>query len=75
LLTWLLKILERQGRMDIGLQHFGSRVSPPLKRGMTAAAFQSLGISDDTKERLNRLLIGVATMEVDNNQKEMVQIV
>ena len=23
-------------------------VSPPLKRGMTAAAFQSLGISDDT---------------------------
>ena len=28
---------------------FGSRVSPPLKRGMTGAAFQSLGISDDTK--------------------------
>jgi hypothetical protein len=32
-------------------------VSPPLKRGMTAAAFQTLGISDDTKERLNRLVI------------------
>ena len=31
-----------------------------MKRGMTAAAFQSLGISDDTKERLNRLVIGVA---------------
>ena len=38
--------------MDIGLEQFGSRVSHPLKRGMTAAAFQSLGISDDTKERL-----------------------
>ena len=25
-------------------------MSPPLKRGMTAAAFQSLAISDDTKE-------------------------
>uniref|UniRef100_A0A8C8GL68 CRK SH3-binding GNRP n=1 Tax=Oncorhynchus tshawytscha TaxID=74940 RepID=A0A8C8GL68_ONCTS len=35
---------------------FGSRVSPPLKRGMTAAAFQSLGISDDMKERLNSRL-------------------
>ena len=33
-----------------------------MKRGMTAAAFQSLGISDDMKERLNRLVIGVATM-------------
>ena len=32
--------------MDIVLQQFGSRVSPPLKRGMTVAAFQSLGISD-----------------------------
>ena len=26
------------------------------------AAFQSLGISDDMKERLNRLVIGVATI-------------
>jgi hypothetical protein len=42
--------------MDIGLQQFGSKVSPPLKTGMTAAAFQFLGISDDTKERLNRLI-------------------
>ena len=25
-------------------------MSPPLKRGMIEAAFQSLGISDDTKE-------------------------
>jgi hypothetical protein len=29
---------------------------------MTVAAFQSLGISDDTKVRLNRLVIGVATI-------------
>ena len=43
-----------------------SRVSAPLKRGMIAAAFQSLGISDDTKERLNRLVIGVATIAADN---------
>ena len=42
LLTWLSKTLERQGRIDIGLKLLGSRVSPPLKRGMTAAAFQSL---------------------------------
>jgi hypothetical protein len=42
-LTWFSKTLERQGRIDIGLLQFGSRVSPPLKRGMTAAAFQSLG--------------------------------
>ena len=35
---------------------------PPLKRGMTAAAFQALGISDYTNEMLNRLVIGVATM-------------
>ena len=34
-------------------------MSPPLKRGMTVAAFQSMGVSDDTKERLNRLEIGV----------------
>jgi hypothetical protein len=33
---------------------------------MTTAAFQSLGISDDTKERLNRLVIGVATISADN---------
>ena len=36
---------------------------PPLKRGLTAAAFQSLGISDDMKERLNRL---VTTISADN---------
>ena len=40
-----------------------------MKRGMTAAAFQSLGISDDTKEMLNRLVIGVATMAADNFRK------
>jgi hypothetical protein len=40
-----------------------------LKRGMTAAAFQSLGISDDTKERLNRLVIVVATKAVDHFKK------
>ena len=55
--------------MDIGLKQFGSRVSPPLKRGMTAATFQSLGISEDMKERLNRLVIGVATMAADNFRK------
>ena len=33
---------------------------------MTAEAFQSLGISDDMKERLNRLVIGVATISTDN---------
>jgi hypothetical protein len=66
LLTWLSKTLERQGRIDIGLQQFGSRVSPPLKRGMTVAAFQSLGISDDTKDRSNMLVIGVATTAMDN---------
>jgi hypothetical protein len=33
---------------------------------MTVAAFQYLGISDDTKERLNRLVIWVATIVVDN---------
>ena len=56
MLTWLSKTLERQGRIDIGLSQLRSSVSPPLKRGRTAAAFQSLGISDDTKERLNRLV-------------------
>jgi hypothetical protein len=40
-----------------------------MKRGMTAAAFQSLGISDETTERLNRLAIGVATMAADNIRK------
>ena len=40
-----------------------------MKRGMTAAAFQSLGISDDTKERLNKLVIGVATILADNFRK------
>ena len=44
-------------------------MSPPLKRGMTAAAFQSFGISDDTKERLNRLVIGVATLAADSFRK------
>jgi hypothetical protein len=37
-------------------------VSPPLKRGMIVAAFQSLGIFDDMKERMNRRVIGVATI-------------
>jgi hypothetical protein len=41
----------------------------PLKREVTAAAFQSLGISDDTKEKLNRLVIGVATIVADNLRK------
>jgi hypothetical protein len=41
-----------------------------LKKGMTAAAFQSLGISYDTKERLNRLVIGVATMTADSFRKK-----
>jgi hypothetical protein len=36
---------------------------------MTEAAFQSLGISDDTKEGLNRLVIGVATMVADHFRK------
>ena len=40
-----------------------------MKRGMTAAAFQSLGTPDDTKERLNRLVIGVATMATDHFRK------
>jgi hypothetical protein len=42
----------------------------PLKRGMTAAAFQSLGISDDTKERLNMVVIEVATISADNFRKK-----
>jgi hypothetical protein len=33
---------------------------------MTVAAYQSLEISDDTKERLNRLVKEVATIPVDN---------
>ena len=41
-------------------------MSPPLKKEMTAAAFQSLGISDDAKERLNRL---VATILADHFKK------
>jgi hypothetical protein len=32
---------------------------------MTVASFQSLGISDGKKERLNRLVIGVATISAD----------
>ena len=46
-LTYLLKTLDRHVRMDIGLYQVGSRASPPLKRGMTTAAIQSLGISDE----------------------------
>ena len=41
-----------------------------MKRGMTAA-FQYLGISDDTKERLNRLVIGVATLLADSFRKRV----
>ena len=37
-----------------------------MKRGMTAAAFQS----DNTKERLNKLVIGVATISADNFRKK-----
>jgi hypothetical protein len=37
---------------------------------VTAAAFQSFGISDDTKERLNRLVKGVATILADNFRKK-----
>ena len=33
------------------------------------AAFQSLGISDDTKERLNKLVIRVATISADHFRK------
>jgi hypothetical protein len=44
-------------------------VSPPLKRGMTTQDFQSLGISDDTNERLNRLVIDVVTISADNFRK------
>jgi hypothetical protein len=44
-------------------------LSPPLRRGMTGADFQSLGVSDDTKEWLNRLVIGVAKIAVDNFRK------
>ena len=51
-----------------------SRVSPLLKRGMTVAAFQSLGISDYMKERMNRLVIGVAIISADHFSKS-VQIV
>ena len=40
-----------------------------MKRGMTAAAFQSLGISDDMKERLNRLVKVVATISADYFRK------
>jgi hypothetical protein len=40
-----------------------------LKRGITVAAFQSLGISNNMKERLNRLVIGVATISADNFRK------
>ena len=44
-------------------------MSPPLKRGMTTAAFQSVGISDETKEMVNRLVIGVASILADNFRK------
>jgi hypothetical protein len=36
---------------------------------MTALAFQSMGISDNTKERLNSLVIGVATILADHFRK------
>jgi hypothetical protein len=37
---------------------------------MTAAAFQSLGISDDKKESMNRLvIIGVATISAHSFRK------
>ena len=36
---------------------------------MTAAAFRSLGISDNTKEGLNSLVIVVATMVADSFRK------
>ena len=36
---------------------------------MTVAAFQSLGISDDKNERVNRIVIVVATIEADNFRK------
>ena len=45
-----------------------------MKSGMTAAVFQSLGISDVAKERLHRLVIGVATNSADHFRKR-VQIV
>ena len=37
-----------------------------MKSGVTAADLQSLGISDNTKERLNRLVIWFATISADN---------
>ena len=43
-----------------------------MKREMTAAAFQSSGISDDTKERLNSLVIGVATIGADTFRKSYI---
>ena len=55
--------------VNLAFEDFRSRVSPPLKKGMTAAAIQSLGISDDTKKRLNRLKIEVATIAADNLRK------
>ena len=70
LLIWLSKTLERQGRIE-----FGSRLSPSLKRELTAAAFQSLGISDDTKEMLNRLVIRGCYNFGRSIKKERVQIV
>ena len=42
-----------------------------MKRGMTVAAFQSLRISDDTKERLNGLIIGVETILADHFRKRV----
>jgi hypothetical protein len=40
-----------------------------LKRGTTTGAYQSLGISDDTKVRLNRLVIVFGTMAADDFRK------
>ena len=44
-----------------------SKEGPDVYR--MVSAFQSLGISDDMKESLNRLVIGVATMAADNFRK------
>ena len=45
-----------------------------MKRGMTAAAFQSLGIKADTKERLDRMVIRVATMAADSFRKRAARL-
>ena len=42
-----------------------------MKRGMIAAAFKFWGISDNMKERLNKLVIGVAKILTDNFRKSV----